>query len=51
VKGVVPRITKASGWAGLNADDPRVYATRRSIKAKPWVFSRDPDSPAWQTRS
>jgi cyanophycin synthetase len=30
----------------LNADDPRVYATRTSIKAKPWVFSRDPDSPA-----
>jgi cyanophycin synthetase len=46
VKGVVPRITKASGWAVLNADDPRVYATRTSIKAKPWVFSRDPDSPA-----
>src|SRR6478736_6699096 len=46
VKGVVPRITKASGWAVLNADDPRVYATRRSIKARPWVFSRDPDSPA-----
>ncbi len=46
VKGVVPRITKPSGWAVLNADDPRVYATRTSIKAKPWVFSRDPDSPA-----
>jgi cyanophycin synthetase len=46
VKGVVPRITRAGGWAVLNADDPRVYATRTSIKAKPWVFSRDPDSPA-----
>jgi cyanophycin synthetase len=46
VKSVVPRITKATGWAVLNADDPRVYATRTSIKAKPWVFSRDPDSPA-----
>jgi cyanophycin synthetase len=46
VKGVVPRITKPSGWAVLNADDPRVYATRTSIKARPWVFSRDPDSPA-----
>ena len=46
VKGVVPRITKPGGWAVLNADDPRVYATRTSIKAKPWVFSRDPDSPA-----
>jgi cyanophycin synthetase len=46
VKAVVSRITKASGWAVLNADDPRVYATRTSIKARPWVFSRDPDSPA-----
>ena len=46
VKGVVVRITKPGGWAVLNADDPRVYATRTSIKAKPWVFSRDPDSPA-----
>jgi cyanophycin synthetase len=46
VKGVVSRITKPSGWAVLNGDDPRVYATRTAIKAKPWVFSRDPDSPA-----
>ena len=46
VKGVVVRITKPGGWVVLNADDPRVYATRTSIKAKPWVFSRDPDSPA-----
>ncbi len=46
VKSVVARITKPSGWAVLNADDPRVYATRTAIKAKPWVFSRDPDSPA-----
>ena len=28
VKGVVPRITKKSGWAVLNADDPRVFAMR-----------------------
>ena len=46
VKGVVPRITRPDGWAVLNGDDPRVYATRTAIKAKPWVFSRDPDSPA-----
>jgi cyanophycin synthetase len=46
VKGVVSRITKPSGWAVLNADDPRVYATRTGVKARPWVFSRDPDSPA-----
>ncbi|HSV40376.1 MAG TPA: Mur ligase family protein [Nocardioidaceae bacterium] len=45
VKGVVAQITKPSGWAVLNADDPRVYAMRQRIKARPWVFSRDPDSP------
>lgn len=45
VKGVVPQITKPSGWSVLNADDPRVYAMRQRIKARPWVFSRDPDSP------
>ncbi|WP_246456149.1 Mur ligase family protein [Nocardioides mesophilus] len=46
VKGVVSRITRPGGWAVLNGDDPRVLATRGAIKASPWVFSRDPDSPA-----
>jgi cyanophycin synthetase len=46
VKGVVCRITRPGGWAVLNGDDPRVYATRTAIKARPWVFSRRPDSPA-----
>ena len=46
VKGVVPKITRRTGWAVLNADDPRVFAMRGTIKAQPWVFSRDPDSPA-----
>jgi cyanophycin synthetase len=46
VKGVVPRITRQRGWAVLNADDPRVLAMRQTTKAQPWVFSRDPDSPA-----
>ena len=45
VKSVVPRITRRSGWAVLNAEDPRVYAMRGIIKARPWVFSREPDSP------
>ncbi|QDH10883.1 Mur ligase [Nocardioides dongxiaopingii] len=45
VKAVVPRITRRSGWAVLNADDPRVYAMRTVIRARPWVFSRDVDSP------
>jgi cyanophycin synthetase len=46
VKGVVPHITRKDGWAVLNGDDPRVFAMRATIKAQPWVFSRDPDSPA-----
>ena len=46
VKAVVPHITRRSGWAVLNADDPRVFAMRQVIRAQPWVFSRDPDSPA-----
>ncbi len=46
VKGVVARITKKSGWAVLNADDPRVFAMRATTPARPWVFSRDVDSPA-----
>ncbi|MBA3310856.1 MAG: Mur ligase [Nocardioidaceae bacterium] len=46
VKAVVPHITKPSGWAVLNGDDPRVLAMRSTISARPWVFSRDPDSPS-----
>jgi cyanophycin synthetase len=46
VKGVVPHITRKGGWAVLNGDDPRVFAMRTTIKAQPWVFSRDSDSPA-----
>ena len=46
VKAVVPRITRRRGWAVLNGDDPRVFAMRSVIRARPWVFSRDPNSPA-----
>jgi cyanophycin synthetase len=46
VKSVVAQITRKDGWAVLNGDDPRVYATRTSVRARPWVFSRDPQSPA-----
>ncbi len=49
VKGVVPWITRKGGWAVLNGDDPRVLAMRTTTKAQPWVFSRDPDSPAIRT--
>ena len=33
VKGIVSRITRPDGWAVLNADDPRVLATRTSRRA------------------
>ena len=46
VKSVVPRITRTDGWAVLNGDDPRVLAMRQVIRARPWVFSRDPNSPS-----
>jgi cyanophycin synthetase len=46
VKSVVAQITRKDGWAVLNGDDPRVYAMHALTKARPWVFSRDPDSPA-----
>jgi cyanophycin synthetase len=46
VKAVVPRITRRRGWAVLNGDDPRVFAMRNVVRARPWVFSRDPNSPA-----
>jgi cyanophycin synthetase len=46
VKAVVAKITKPTGWAVLNGDDPRVFAMRSDIRARTWVFSRDPDSPS-----
>jgi cyanophycin synthetase len=45
VKSVVARITKRTGWAVLNADDPRVLAMRQVTRAHPWVFTRHPRSP------
>ncbi len=46
VKAIVTRITRPGGWVVLNGDDPRVWAMRVGIKARPWAFSLDPDSPA-----
>jgi len=46
VKAIVTRITKPTGWVVLNGDDPRAWAMRVGIRARPWVFSLDPDSPA-----
>ncbi len=46
VKAIVTKITKPTGWVVLNGDDPRVWAMRAGSKARPWVFSLDPGSPA-----
>jgi cyanophycin synthetase len=46
VKAIVTKITRPTGWVVLNGDDPRVWAMRVGIRARPWVFSLDPDSPA-----
>ena len=46
VKAIVTKITKPTGWVVLNGDDPRVWAMRVGIRARPWAFSLDPDSPA-----
>lgn len=46
VKAVVTRITRPRGWCVVNGDDPRTFAMRLGSPARPWVFSRDPDSPS-----
>lgn len=46
VKAIVAHATRSGGWAVLNGDDPRVWAMRAGIRAKPWVFTLDPNSPA-----
>lgn len=50
VKAIVTTVTKREGWVVLNGDDPRVWAMRYGIRAKPWAFTLDPDSPAlWES--
>jgi cyanophycin synthetase len=46
VKAIVTRVTRPTGWVVLAGDDPRVWAMRHGIRAKPWVFTADPDAPA-----
>jgi cyanophycin synthetase len=46
VKAVVPRITRPTGWAVLNADDPLVLDMRMVTRARPWLYSLDPAHPA-----
>jgi cyanophycin synthetase len=45
VKATIVRITRASGWVVLNADDPRALAMRRLSRARPFVFGLEPDAP------
>ena len=46
VKAIVTRVTRPKGWVVLNGDDPRVWAMRTGIRARPWVFTSDPSAPA-----
>ena len=45
VKAAVVRITRRSGWAVLNAADPRVWAMRQQTRARWYPFSTDPTAP------
>jgi cyanophycin synthetase len=45
VKATVARITKSTGTAVLNADDPLVAALGRSLRARVCLFSMSPRSP------
>jgi cyanophycin synthetase len=45
VKAAIVRITRPTGWAVLNADDPRVWAMRRETRAGIYAFSLTPDTP------
>lgn len=46
VKAIITKVTKRRGWCVLNGEDPRVWAMHSSARARPWVFTIDPDSPA-----
>jgi cyanophycin synthetase len=46
VKAIVTRVTRPRGWVVLNGEDPRVWAMRAGIRARPWVFTADPGAPA-----
>src|SRR5688572_18567251 len=45
VKAAIVRITKRSGWAVLNAEDPLAWEMRRQTRAGVYAFSLDPDAP------
>jgi cyanophycin synthetase len=45
VKAAIVRITRPTGWAVLNADDPRVWAMRRETRAGIFGYSLVAESP------
>ncbi len=45
VKATVLRVTRADGYAVLNADDPLVVALNGSLRARPFLISRQHDNP------
>src|SRR5439155_14446714 len=49
VKSTILRIPRPDGWDVLNADAPRVLATRRVARGRPFLLSKDPDHPALRT--
>ncbi|MFL6150794.1 MAG: tetratricopeptide repeat protein [Ornithinibacter sp.] len=46
VKAIVTKVTRPRGWVVLNGEDPRVWAMRTGIRARPWVFTADSGAPA-----
>jgi cyanophycin synthetase len=46
VKAIVTKATRSRGWVVLNGEDPRVWAMRTGIKARPWAFAVRADAPA-----
>ena len=51
VKATVLRVTRSSGYAVLNADDPRVRGLASTIRAPHLWISRDPDNPTVATHA
>lgn len=45
VKSLVVRVTRADGWAVLNADDPLVRGAAAGIRAGRFWISQEPDNP------
>jgi cyanophycin synthetase len=46
VKAIVTKATRSRGWVVLNGEDPRVWAMRGGITARPWAFAVRADAPA-----